>query len=115
MSLGSRLRKAREAKGLTLSDISVRASLPENYVSAVETGGIDPDAEQLAALVGALGGPDFSGAQRTGAVQDFRNLQERLSSDDIALGQEHQQGSTWAYTLKRRFRICLRNFIRLFV
>lgn len=53
--LGDRLRRLRQARGLTLTDVAARAGVSPQYLSEIERGRKDPSSEMLAAVAGALG------------------------------------------------------------
>ena len=54
-TIGALLRAAREARGLRLVDVAVRARLSPQYLSEVERGLKEPSSEVLTALTDALG------------------------------------------------------------
>lgn len=54
-TIGALLRREREAQGLRLADVAVRARLSPQYLSEVERGLKEPSSEVLAALTDALG------------------------------------------------------------
>lgn len=53
--LGLKLRRARQAKGLSLAELGQRTGLSVSYLNEIEKGRKYPKAEKLAALAGALG------------------------------------------------------------
>lgn len=55
MTLGARLRAARERAGLTLAQVAERSGAHLQAVYRIEAGKMDPTASRLAALCRALG------------------------------------------------------------
>jgi transcriptional regulator with XRE-family HTH domain len=108
VAFGSRLRTAREAKGLTLAEISTRTGLSIAYLSAIECGEIDPDSSTLEIVVKAFG---VTGVVAEGA-RPFENLPGRLTSKGIALRSGRSDLSKRLWKVKTRFRVCLRRFFR---
>lgn len=53
--LGTELRKAREAAGLTQEQVAARAKVTREYVSHLERGEYSPTVEVLLRIAGALG------------------------------------------------------------
>lgn len=52
--IGSRMRRLRQERRRTLTDISLRAGISAQYLSEVERGRKDPSSEVVAAVAGAL-------------------------------------------------------------
>jgi len=57
MSLGREVRRRRQALGLTLEQLSERASLSPHYLSTVETERRDPSLSTIMSIAKALGCP----------------------------------------------------------
>jgi transcriptional regulator with XRE-family HTH domain len=55
--IGMKLKKAREAKGLSQSDLAKKAGVSRAYVFRLEAGGSDPTVGVLQRLAKALGVP----------------------------------------------------------
>jgi transcriptional regulator with XRE-family HTH domain len=55
LDVGTRIRKAREALGISQEALAERAGLHRNYVGSVERGEREIGISRLASLVGALG------------------------------------------------------------
>jgi transcriptional regulator with XRE-family HTH domain len=54
-NVGRQLRRLRQSRGLTLSDLAARAGCSDGYLSSVETGGITPTLSSISTLAAVLG------------------------------------------------------------
>src|SRR5665647_506696 len=53
--VGSRIRKLRQAKGISARDLADRASLTPSYISRIENGKVSPTVATLGKVVQAMG------------------------------------------------------------
>ena len=71
--LGSELRKAREAAGLTQEEVAARAKISREYVSHLEREEYSPTVEMLLRVCAALGVPAWKLVRRVEEVASGRN------------------------------------------
>jgi transcriptional regulator with XRE-family HTH domain len=84
MSIGSRLRKLREKKGLSQGDIERTTGLLRCYTSRVENGHTVPSLETLERFAGALDMPLYQLFYADDENPPMPNLSPRKSLEDLA-------------------------------
>ena len=81
--IGKRIRDARQANGLTQSELAELIGISDKSVSALEVGRVEPSITQMQAIASALGKPigSFTGEKASMVEAKFESLMQEF--DDI--------------------------------
>lgn len=80
MTMGSKIRAARKAKGLTIDALATQIGGTAAQLSRVETGARGPSVDLLKRIMDAL---NIHGPERDALVKEVLNLPTGLMSDDV--------------------------------